>query len=125
VGRLPQGLDTRLGRRFSGGHELSAGEWRKLLLARAVARPAEVLLLDEPSAFLDARAELELFERLGAAAGRKAILLISHRPLSLRLCDRIYVLEQGRIVEAGNARELAARDGAFARLFTPRQQAES
>jgi len=124
LARLPQGADTRLGRRFAGGQDLSAGEWRKLLLARAVARQADLLVLDEPSAFLDARAELELFERLTEVTAGKALLLISHRPLSLQLCDRIYVMEQGRIVEAGVPKVLAARDGPYARLFAGRQQVE-
>jgi ATP-binding cassette, subfamily B, bacterial len=117
VERLPGGFDQRLGRQFSGGAELSGGQWQRLALARAFYRDAELLVLDEPTAALDPRAEAELFEQVRALAAGRTVLLISHRFSSVRLADRIYVLEAGRVVEAGSHAELLELDGLYADLF--------
>jgi ATP-binding cassette subfamily B protein len=114
---LPGGLDTPLGKWFAGGHELSAGEWQRLALARSHFRRAQVLVLDEPTSALDALAEARLLEQLqGLAAGRTA-LLVSHRLSGARVASRIFVLHGGSIVESGSHAELVGRDGVYARMF--------
>jgi ATP-binding cassette subfamily B protein len=117
AGRLKQGLDTQLGRRFDGGVELSGGEWQKVALARAYMRDAQVIILDEPTAALDARAEYEVFLRFTELTRDKIAVLISHRFSTVRMADRILVLQQGHLVEQGTHEELLARPGLYAELF--------
>ncbi len=119
---LPEGYATRLGRRWEKGHELSGGEWQKVALSRAFMREAEVLVLDEPTASLDAEAEYEVFCRFQELTAGKMAVLVSHRFSTVRMADRIVVLDDGRIAEAGSHGDLMARDGIYARLFTLQAQ---
>jgi ATP-binding cassette subfamily B protein len=117
IGRLPKGYSQLLGRRFEGGVELSGGEWQKLALARAYLRDAQLLVLDEPTAALDARSEYEVFQRFAELTHGKMALLISHRFSTVRMADRIIVLENGRIVEQGSHSELISLGGRYAAMF--------
>jgi ATP-binding cassette subfamily B protein len=118
VADLPRGLDTLLAREFSGGHELSGGQWQRLGIARAAYRRGGILIVDEPTAALDARAELEVFEKIRALAGAgQTVVLITHRLASVRHADLVHVLEQGRLVESGAPDELLARGGVYAELY--------
>jgi ATP-binding cassette subfamily B protein len=117
IARLPHGYNQMLGRRFEGGVDLSGGEWQKLALARAYLRDAQLLILDEPTAALDARSELEVFERFAELTYGKMALLISHRFSTVRMADRIVVLEGGRLVEEGNHSQLIALGGRYAAMF--------
>jgi ATP-binding cassette subfamily B protein/ATP-binding cassette subfamily C protein len=118
VAALPGGYDTVLGGWFEAGHELSAGQWQKLAVARAFMREeAEVLILDEPTASIDAEAEHELFQRFQELAAARTAIIISHRFSTVRIADRIAVLRGGRLVELGSHRDLLARDGRYAHLF--------
>jgi ATP-binding cassette, subfamily B, bacterial len=115
---LPQGYDTMLGKWFDRGHDLSGGEWQKVALARAFMRDAEVLVLDEPTAALDALNEYAIFQRFRELTDNKIALLISHRFSTVRMADRIVVLDSGRVVETGTHAELLALGGEYAKLFT-------
>lgn len=116
---LPHGLDTLLARHFSGGHELSGGQWQRLGIARAAFRRGRILIVDEPTAALDARAELEVFEKIRALAGSgQTVVLITHRLASVRHADLVHVLEHGRLVESGTPDELLAEGGVYAGLYT-------
>ena len=117
VAKLPRGLDTQLGRWFEGGVELSQGQWQALALARAFVAPREVLVLDEPSAALDAEAEHALFTRLLALSEGRITLFISHRLQTARLADRVVVMHEGRVVEEGTHDALMAKGGLYQRLF--------
>jgi ATP-binding cassette subfamily B protein len=117
VNKLPGGYDQMLGKRFKDGVELSGGEWQKIALARAYLRDAEILILDEPTAALDARAEYEVFQRFAELTEGKAAVLISHRFSTVRMADRILVLEKGEILEIGSHTDLLAREGRYAELF--------
>jgi ATP-binding cassette subfamily B protein len=117
IDRLPRGYDTVLGSWFEEGAQLSGGEWQRLALARAFMRDAPILVLDEPTAGLDARAEYELFRRFRELAHGRTVLLISHRFSTVRMADRIYVLEAGHVVESGSHEELLACGGRYAELF--------
>jgi len=114
---LPRHYDQMLGRRFEGGLDLSGGEWQKVALARAYLRDAQVLILDEPTAALDARSEFEVFQRFADLTRGKMALFISHRFSTVRMADRIVVLENGRIAEEGSHDQLAARGGRYAEMF--------
>jgi ATP-binding cassette, subfamily B, bacterial len=116
--RLEKGYDQMLGRRFDGGVELSGGEWQKVALGRAYMREAQVLILDEPTASLDARAEYEVFLRFAELTKGKMAVLISHRFSTVRMADRIIVLQGGELVDHGTHEELLARGGLYAELFS-------
>jgi ATP-binding cassette, subfamily B, bacterial len=118
VSRLPAGYEQMLGKRFQEGIELSGGEWQKVALARAYMRQAQVLILDEPTSALDARAEYEVFQRFAALTKGKTAVLISHRFSTVRMADRILVLQQGELIESGSHQELIDRNGKYAELFS-------
>jgi ATP-binding cassette subfamily B protein len=118
ISKLPDGYETLLGPEFSGGTDLSLGQWQRIALARAFFRGAPVIILDEPTAALDPRAEKELFDRIRTLLAGRTVLLISHRFSSVRSADRIYVLDDGRVVEDGDHDTLMALGGIYAELFT-------
>jgi ATP-binding cassette subfamily B protein len=117
VERLPDGYEQLQGRRFEGGVDLSGGEWQKIALARAYLRDAQILVLDEPTASLDARSEFEVFQRFAELTKDKMALLISHRFSTVRMADRIVVLEGGRIAEQGNHHQLISLGGRYSGMF--------
>jgi ATP-binding cassette subfamily B protein len=118
VEELPDGYDTPLGPEYVGGTDLSVGQWQRIALARAFFRGAPVVILDEPTAALDPRAEKELFDLIRTLLAGRTVLLISHRFSSVRSADRIYVLDTGRVVESGDHETLMALGGLYAELFT-------
>ncbi len=117
IENFPNGYKQMLGKRFEGGVDLSGGQWQKIALARAYMRDAEILILDEPTANLDARAESEVYQRFVDLSGSKMTVLISHRFSTVRMADRIVVLEEGRIVEEGSHNELLVLGRRYAELF--------
>jgi ATP-binding cassette subfamily B protein len=117
IEKLPAGYDQVIGKRFRTGIELSGGEWQKIAIARAYMRDAQVLILDEPTAALDARAEYEVFQRFKELSHGKTAILISHRFSSVRMADRIVVLAEGRVEDIGTHQELLARGGRYRELF--------
>ena len=117
ITRLPAGLEQMLGRRFESGVDLSGGEWQRLALARAYLRDSQLLILDEPTAALDARSEYQVFQRFAELTTGKMALFISHRFSTVRMADRIVVLESGRIVEEGTHEKLTRMGGRYAEMF--------
>ena len=115
--KLPGAYDQMLGKRFADGVELSGGEWQKVALARAYMRNAQLLILDEPTSALDARAEYEVFKRFADLTKGKSAVLISHRFSTVRMADRILVLEKGELIEIGSHEELLIKGGRYAELF--------
>ncbi|MBF8267020.1 MAG: transporter related [Dehalococcoidia bacterium] len=121
IERLPKGYQTLLGRRWEGS-DLSVGEWQKVALSRAFMRDADIVVLDEPTASLDAEAEYAVFRRFGELTSGKIAVLISHRFSTVRMADRIVVLEGGRVIEMGSHAELVSLGGVYARLFSLQAQ---
>ncbi|MBA3336802.1 MAG: ABC transporter ATP-binding protein [Chloroflexia bacterium] len=117
IDALPEKYDTTLGKWFEGGHQLSGGEWQKVALARAFMRDAQILILDEPTAALDAQAEHDLFSRIKELTEGRMALFISHRFSTARMADRIFVMDEGRLVEQGTHGELMLLNGRYASLF--------
>jgi ATP-binding cassette subfamily B protein len=117
IAQFAEGYQQMLGRRFENGIDLSAGQWQKIALARAYMRDAQVLILDEPTASLDARAEFEVFQRFADLTRGRMAVLISHRFSTVRMADRILVLADGEIVEQGTHQQLVAASGRYAELF--------
>ncbi|TKB82327.1 MAG: ABC transporter ATP-binding protein [Nitrospira sp.] len=122
IERLPKGYESLLGKLFDGGHELSIGEWQKVALARAILRNSQVLILDEPTSAMDAKAEAELFERFHELAQGRTAILISHRLSTVKMADRIFVVDRGQIVEQGTHDDLMGRQGLYASLFLTQAQ---
>lgn len=118
IEKLPHGYDTLLDRHFKDGAELSGGQWQRIAAARGFYRSASLLIMDEPTAALDARAEYALFSSIRGHAEGRGVLLITHRLASVKHADRIYVLRDGRVIEQGAHAELLALGGQYAELFT-------
>ncbi len=124
IASMPKGYATQLGRWFKDGRELSGGQWQKVALSRAFMRTqADILVLDEPTAAMDAEAEASVFDHFREMAAERMVILISHRFSTVRMADHIVVLESGRVVEEGSHQTLLARDGRYARLFTLQAEA--
>lgn len=118
IDSLPQGFETQLGKWFKDGRELSGGQWQKIALARAFMREqADILVLDEPTAAMDAQAEATIFEHFSALSSQRILILISHRFSTVRMADQIVVIQDGRIIEHGNHAQLLAQAGHYAHLF--------
>ena len=122
VSTLPHGYDTILGKRFAEGEELSIGEWQKVALARAFVHDAQIIVLDEPTSSMDAKAEYEVFQNFRQLVSGRTAILISHRFSTVRMADRIYVLKQGGVIEGGTHEELVRLGGTYARLFEMQAQ---
>ena len=117
ISQLPNGFDTVLGNRFSKGSELSIGQWQKLALARTFMSPASVQVLDEPASALDTASEYKIFSRFKQLLAGRSAIIISHRFSSVRMADRIVVMEEGRIIEAGSHEDLIRKEGRYSRLY--------
>jgi ATP-binding cassette subfamily B protein len=122
IERLPKGYESLLGKLFDGGHELSIGEWQKVALARAILRDSQILILDEPTSAMDAKAEAELFERFHELAQGRIAILISHRLSTVKMADRIFVVDRGQIVEQGAHDYLMQQQGLYATQFLTQAQ---
>ena len=122
IERLPKGYESLLGKLFDGGHELSIGEWQKVALARAILRDSQILILDEPTSAMDAKAEAELFERFHELAQGRMAILISHRLSTVKMADRIFVVDRGQIVEQGTHDDLMRQQSLYATLFLTQAQ---
>ncbi|OGM25894.1 hypothetical protein A2962_00435 [Candidatus Woesebacteria bacterium RIFCSPLOWO2_01_FULL_39_61] len=122
IDTLPEGRNQILGKMFEGGIDLSGGQWQKLALARAFYRNAPILILDEPTSAIDAKAEYEIFQKVQNLQKDKTVVIISHRFSTVRSADRILVLEGGKIIEEGNHRELMEKEGLYEELFTIQAQ---
>jgi len=123
IEKLPDGYETMLGKWFDSGQQLSGGEWQKIALARAFMRDASLLILDEPTSSLDPQAEYEVFARFRELTQGKSAIFISHRFSTVRLANRILVLENGGIRESGTHEELLALEGRYAELFSLQAEA--
>lgn len=116
IEEMPQGYNTKLGRRFA-EYDLSIGQWQRVAISRAFARQdAKILILDEPTASLDAQAEFNLFSKIRELAAGRTTIFVSHRFMTVRMADRILVMHQGQIVEEGSHEELILKDGYYAKL---------
>ena len=122
ISALPHGYETVLGKWFEDGEELSIGEWQKVALSRAFLRDAQIIVLDEPTSSLDAKAEYAVFQNFRKLAAGRTAILISHRFSTVRMADRIYVLKEGKIIEGGTHEELLHRGGTYAHLFETQAQ---
>ena len=117
IERLPQREQTPLGRLFKNGSELSEGQWQRIALARGFLRPAPILMLDEPTSSLDAKAERDLLGSVASGFRGKTVLVVSHRLSTVRMADRILMLSEGSLVEEGRHDELVQADGGYSKLF--------
>jgi len=117
VAKMKGGIDARLGRMFDNGHEMSGGEWQRLAIARLMFRSADIWILDEPTSNLDPEAEAAIFAELKAQLEGRVGIVISHRFSTVRVADRIYVIQDGRVLESGSHDELVAARGRYAELF--------
>jgi ATP-binding cassette subfamily B protein len=114
---LPEGYNTLLGKWFQGGEELSGGQWQKIALARAFLKDAQLVVLDEPTSAMDAHAEAEVFQKFRDLMRDRSALLVTHRLSTVKMADRIYVMDQGKIAESGTHDQLMSLGGIYAHLF--------
>ncbi len=122
VKQLPKGLETKLSSQFISGQELSGGQWQRVAIARALMKNAEIVILDEPTAALDPRTEVDIIQQMHQLSNQKTSIIISHRLGPARLCDRIIVMKQGEIIEIGNHKELLSLNGEYAKMYHTQSQ---